>query len=484
MLRELRSLPTQVLVVFCLFVGIPLAILLTPGQELTVAGQHLSVGARTPSASLSGPAQLVQIGNTRLDISRLHVWGPLRPQLTLGPVQRDAAEAVVFDPVKRQRVRGDAVSTIGAGFLRWYAWATLVLLACTLAATAVAGWARVLVTLRRQSHDRHRHVSIADIWHRSAGQLRGMTIITVAVTLLAWAGAGALAYTGAVHGLRNVRSLSDLVGTYYVSPSPVGPQLTGYAGAVIGDSRASRVGGPQLATPTPDDAACTRSTDSLADELGGMIGSRVLNLACPGASIAQGLRGTQEQGGRVLPAQVGRLKQVDGLEFVVVMIGPNDLYWGDFLAYCYAVDNCRDNLTQGEFDYRIAAFDREYGDLLQDLNDLPGGPQVIVVASYDVFRPDADCPDTRGPDNARGLNKDSIELLIERNTALNTLLSTGAQKYGFDTVVPRLATLCDTARDKLGPDLQGLRDPHPFHPTGIGMLRLASSVARAIHPTG
>jgi lysophospholipase L1-like esterase len=478
--RELRSLPTVLLVAFCVFVGLPVAILLTPGQDVTVAGQHLAVGARTPSLSLSGPAQLVQIGNTELDIARLRTYGPLRPQLTLGPVQRDAALATVMDPEKRRQAQADAVSDLGMGFLRWYGWGTLVLLAITLAATAMAGWARVLATLRRQSREEHRHLAVAEIWDRSTGQLRGMTIVTVAVVMLAWLAAGALAYTGSVDGLRTVRSLSDLAGTYYLSPSPVGPEVRGYSGAVIGDSRASRVGGPTLPDPTPDDTACVRSTDSLAAEVGAQLDTPVLNLACPGASVAQGLRGPQEQGGRVLPAQVGRLKQVQGLEFVIVAIGPNDLNWGDFLAYCYAVDNCQDNLTQGEFDYRLAAFDKDYGDLLQDLNDLPDEPQVLIVTSYDVFEKGADCDDTRGPPGAKGLDEDSIELLAQRNAALNEVLTTGAEKYGFDVVAPRLSTLCRPSHDELGADLQGLDAPHPFHPTGIGMVRMASTVARAI----
>ncbi len=480
--QELRSLPTWLLVGFCLVFGIPTTILLTPSQEVSVAGQHLSVGARTPDLSVVGPAQLVQVGNTELDIARLRTYGPLRPQLTLGPVQRDAAVATVMDPDKRRQAQAEAISTLGTGFLRWYGWATVGLLAFTLAATAAAGWARVLATLRRQSRAEHRHLTIAEIWDQSAGQLRGMTIITVAAAMLAWAGAGALAYTGAVHGLQGVRSLSDLAGTYYLSPSPVGPEVRGFTGAVIGDSRASRVGGPLVAEPTPDDAACVRSADSLANEVGTVLDTRVLNLACPGASVAQGLRGPQEQGGIVLPAQVGRLKQAQGLEFVVVMIGPNDLNWGDFLAYCYAVDNCQDNLTQGEFDYRLAAFDKDYGDLLQDLNDLPDQPQVIVVTSYDVFEPEADCADTRRPVGGQGLAAESIELLAQRNAELNEVLTTGAEKYEFDVVTPRLTTLCRPGHDQLGADLQGLDDPHPFHPTGIGMIRMASTVALAVRP--
>jgi len=472
----------MLLVLFCLLVGIPTAIMLTPSQDLTVAGQRLSVGARIPSLSLSGPAQLVQIGNTELDIARLRVYGPLRPQVMLGPIQRNAAAAAVLDPETRKQAQAEAVGSVRGGFLRWYLWATAVVLAVTLAATATAGCIRILVTLRRHSHAEHRHLTVADIWHRIVGQLRGMAVLAVAVTMLAWFAAGGLAVAGTVRGLAGVRSLSDLVGTYYLPPSPVGPRVGGYAGAVIGDSRASRVGGPRLPDPTEDDTACLRSSDSLAHEVGTLIAAPVLNLACPGASIAAGLRGPQVQGGRVLPSQVGRLEQVRGLKFVVVVIGPNDLYWADFLLYCYGVDNCLDRLTRGEFDYRLAAFDREYGDLLQDLNDLPDKPQIVFMTSYDVFKPDASCSDARGPAGAKGLNPDNIKMLTTRNREFNDVLTSGAHKYGFDVARPMLATLCEPSQDQLGADLQGVDGPHPFHPTGIGMVRMASAVVQVLRP--
>jgi lysophospholipase L1-like esterase len=444
----------------------------------------MSVGARAPSLSLSGPAQLVQIGNTKLDIAPLRVYGPLRPRLTLGPVQRNPAAAAAIDPSTGSQVRAAAVSTVGKGFLRWYLWATLGLLAFTLAATAVAAYIRILATLRRQSRELHRQLTVADIWQRSAGQIRRMTFIAVAVSMLGWASAGGLAYTGAVHGLENVSSLSDLVGTYHLSPSPVGPKITGYTGAVIGDSRAARVGGAPVPDPTDDDTACGRSADSLAAEVGSLKGTRVLNLACSGASIANGLRGPQVQSGRTLPSQVGLLKQAEGLTFVTVVIGPNDLYWADFLQYCYGVDNCQDNLTQGEFDYRLASFDRDYGELLQDLNDLADHPQIIILTSYDVFKPNADCSDAKGPAGAKGLNPTNITLLSSRNAALNQVLVAGAQKYKFSIARPILAPLCEPNQDKLGADIQGLDGTNPFHPTGIGMIRMAAAVARVIKPGG
>jgi hypothetical protein len=480
-LRELRSWPTLLLVLFCLGIGVPVTVTLTPAQDLIAFGQHISVGARPPALSVAGPARLVQVGNTALDVDRLHVYGPLRPQLTMGPVQRSDAAAAVFDPAKGPKVRDEAVSAVTTAFVTWYILGGLGLVTFTLAAAAGAAGLRTLVVLRRQSRETGGHAPLHAIFTYCVRAARRMTAIALVASIVTWGVSGALAYVGAVQGLRGVSSLAQLVGAYHLSPDPVGPPVTGYDGAVIGDSRAVRVGGPPLPDGTPDDAACERSSDSLAAEIGHLGSARVLNLACPSATVTTGLRGPQQRADRLVPPQIGVLKQVHDLRFVVVAIGPNDVGWTDFLRYCYGVANCSDQLTQGEFDYRMAAFDRVYGDLLVDLNDLPGRPQVIVMTSYGAFRPDADCADTRAAGHP-GLDPTKIELLTGRNEQLNAVLSAGAEKYGFAVARPELTLLCEDGTDGLGPDLQGMADPFPFHPTGIGSLRMASSVLRLIAP--
>jgi hypothetical protein len=146
------------------------------------------------------------------------------------------------------------------------------------------------------------------------------------------------------------------------------------------------------------------------------------------------------------------------------------------------VQDCQDRLTEGEFDYRLAAFDRSYGDLLHDLNDLPGAPQVIIMTSYDVFAVEEACPDAQGPPGAAGLTEAETDLLADRNRQFNDVLIAGAEKYQFDIAQPVLTPLCAPASASLGPDIQGLADPAPFHPTGVGVLRLASSVLRVLDP--
>lgn len=360
-----RHGPTVLLVLFCLLAGVPAAIALTPGRGVDAFGQHITVGARPPDLSLAGPARVVQVGNTSLDLERFTVYGPLRPQLTLGPVQRNADSDAVFDPGESPRVAAEAVGAVTNGYLSWFLWGGLGQLAFTLTASAVAAGVRTLLVLRRQSrsaagswpdpaHPDPVH-PFAAIWVRCVRAASRTTVIAVAVSLVAWGALGGLAYSGAVRGLSGVTSLAQIVGA-----------------------------------PT--------------------------------------------------------------------------------------------TLTQGEFDYRLAAFDRAYGDLLVDLSELPGHPPVIVSTSYGVFPPDADCPDVR-VEGYPSLDRSKIELLTARNERLNDVLSAGAEKYGFSVARPELRPLCDPAGDGLGPDIQGLADPFPFHPTGIGSLRMASSVVRLVQPT-
>jgi hypothetical protein len=301
------------------------------------------------------------------------------------------------------------------------------------------------------------------------------TVVALVVSLVAWGVCGVLAVAGA-RDLRSARSLTDLTGAHHASPSPVGPTVSGVRGVVIGDSRVARLGGPLAPDASAEDRACARSTDSLAHQIGAAIGDQVLNLACSGARIAAGLRGPQQVGGVTVPPQIGRLEQVADPAFVAVAIGPNDLNWTDLIGYCYAVADCTDNFTAGEFRYRLATFDRDYADLLADLATLPSHPRVVVITSYDVLRPDAQCSTARGPLRYPGLTPPEIALLAGRNAELNGVLTAGARRYGFDVVAPPVSPLCVPSTDGLGPDLQSLDDPHPFHPTGVGELRMAIPV--------
>ena len=106
---------------------------------------------------------------------------------------------------------------------------------------------------------------------------------------------------------------------------------------------------------------------------------------------------------------------------------------------------------------------------------------MIVVTSYGAFARTPAAPTRRprlprpGPDEDRPAHR-------KRNDQLNAVLAAGAEKYGFAIARPELSLLCDPHSDGLGPDIQGMADPFPFHPTGVGSLRTASSVVRLVNP--
>jgi len=486
-------------------VVIPATVALTPMQETTVAGQYVGVGGATPTGGwlgdlgdlfdggpttwpgaaadgFTGPAQLEQIGNTTVDLDRVRVRGPLRPKLELGPLVRTRGAEELLNPKEGPAARERAAAAVTSAFRTWYLQATGLLVLMTAGVVTVVITARIWAVMARASRH-HTHPTVAEVWHRQARQLRTTGLVTLVGTLAVWLGVGALAWQDTSAGLAGVRSLRDLVGAAPVQLRPAGPSIEGYTGAVIGDSRASRLGGPLVEDPNSGDVACERSSDSLAAQLTRLTPEdRVLNLACPSATIADGLLGEQSSNGRIVPPQVSRLLRMQDLQFVVVMIGPNDLAWSDFLRYCYGFAECDDRFTKAQFDYRLASFDRDYGDLLAALAALPDQPQVIVVGSYDVFALDADCPDTEGPPGRPGLDTDSLALLAHRNDQFNDVLGTGAKAYGFTIASPQLTPLCQPSDPEVGQDLQGLEDPYPFHPTGVGMVRLAATVLTAIDP--
>ncbi|GAA3811901.1 GDSL-type esterase/lipase family protein [Nocardioides panacisoli] len=472
-------LATVLTLLACVVIAIPVAIELTPARETTVAGQYLGVGASAGIDGLKGPAELQQLGETTVDLDRIQVHGPLRPRLEVGPLVRTREADELLDPKSGPAAQKRALGAVTGAFRTWYLEATGLLLLVTVAIILLATTARIGIVMARAGR-RDEPLTVGEVWHGRARRLWRSAAVVVAGTLVAWLACGALAWHDTRAGIDGVSSVRDLVGADPVHLRPEGPPVSGYAGAVIGDSRASRLGGPLVSDPTKDDKACARSSDSLAAQLGRLSpGQPVLNLACPSATIPHGLLGGQYTGGEVVPPQVSRLLRTRGLEYVVVMIGPNDLAWSDFLRYCYGVDQCDDRFTSDQFDYRIAKFDRDYGDLLAALAALPGKPEVVVVGSYDVFAKDADCSDTKAAGHP-GLDQQGLALLEQRNDELNHVLSTGAGAYGFTYAKPQLVPLCQKVDPEVGGDIQGLDDKHPFHPTGVGMVRLAATVLGAI----
>jgi lysophospholipase L1-like esterase len=427
-----------------------LALLVTPAQSVSAAGQTLRVGATSPTLSLSGPGELDLFGQSMPTTLRFN--GLIRPRLELTHITLDSQ---LNEFVSTSSGRSGAQSRLAGGLVggweRYFLWQTLV----------TAGFAVLLLLaytgLRRYTHRR----------------MFKTVALGTAVAVAANVGAVVLFAAGTPGTLRQVKSLNDLVGASQVgaAPNPVGASLPGVQAVVLGDSTAAAIGNPLVAHAGAQDKACQRSADSYAVDLAQVNGWNVLNLACSGATVPDGILGIQDAGGQAVPPQFGVLEQAPHATVVVVSIGANDLQWTATAAICVLAAACDDQASTAYFQSNLAAFTRDYYQLLHDLADLPQHPRVLINTYFDPFGPDVKCL------SGEGFTPAKTRVLSARLGTLNTVLTKGAQTFGFITVRPAFTghELCSAQ-----PYVQGLHDPAPLHPTAAGELAIALADQQAL----
>ncbi|HWG60718.1 MAG TPA: GDSL-type esterase/lipase family protein [Streptosporangiaceae bacterium] len=423
-------------------ISIAVALRLTPLQTVSVAGQVIKVGATAPTLSLSGPAEVDLFGQSLR--TNIQFFGPVRPRLQLAQITINS-ELTNFvqgsRPASAERVLGN---DLASGWTHYFGWETaLTGLGALILLGALAGWRRI-----------ERRTTIKLL---AAGLL-----VTEAINL----GAIMLTAYGAPAQLRQVRSLSALVGSEPPVPDLIKPVRVppNVQAVVIGDSTAAGAGLPWVPHASQADQACGRSADSYAQDLARANAWQVLNLACNSATISQGLLGPQGRGGQEVPAQIDAAQLARKAAVVVVSVGADDLDWAAMVRLCAAAPTCNDRASGAFFQQQLAEFSKNYLQLLSTLAALPAHPQVIINRYYNPFGPDVSCL------SRQGLTLPKIGTLTSRLTTLNTVLAKGATQFGFTSVQPDFAghQLCSSQ-----PYVQGLTDPAPFHPTAAGQLAIA-----------
>jgi lysophospholipase L1-like esterase len=279
---------------------------------------------------------------------------------------------------------------------------------------------------------------------------------------------------GAPGTLRQVHSLQDLVGTSPVgaAPNPVGASLPGVQAVVVGDSTAAGLGNPLVKNPSALDAACGRSADAYAVDLAAVNGWNVLNLACSGATVANGILGAQTLGTTAIAApQFGVLEQASHASVVIVSIGANDLQWEAMAAMCAMGPTCDDQATAALFQANLATFTQDYYQLLHDLAALPAHPHVLINEYFTPFGTNVSCLKSEGMTPAKST------ALVARLATLNEVLAAGAKTFGFTAVQPDFTghELC-TGQSFV----QGLHDSAPMHPNTAGELAIALADQQAL----
>jgi GDSL-like Lipase/Acylhydrolase family len=419
-------------------------------QTVSAAGQTAQVGAVVPDLSLSGPGELDLFG--QVVPTKPEFEGPIRPLLQLTHITIDPQVAQLLRSDNPRELKLSLSQQLAQGWTRYFEWETLIAAGfAVVALIAVAG-------VRRQSHAAMAKTVIAGL------------VVVFAVNV----GGVLLTASSTPEVLRSVKTLDDLVGTDPLqAPQPaITKPLTGVQAVVIGDSTAAAVGNPLLPGASALDRACGRSSESYAADLATVNHWNVLNLACSGATIANGLLGAQVLGdGQVAPPQFVEAEQATHAKVIVVSVGADDVEWSIMTRLCVASAVCNDKVSSAYFNAELSAFTRSYYDLLLDLAELPGNPAVLINQYYSPFGSDIGCL-------ARyGITAAKEQALLSRLGQLNKVLAQGAQTFGFGVTDPSFAghELCTA-----DPYVQGPGDPAPLHPTAAGELVMALADQQAL----
>ncbi|MFC8521006.1 SGNH/GDSL hydrolase family protein [Streptomyces sp. NPDC057257] len=426
-----------------------LAVRITPLQSVSAAGQTVRVGAAPVSWSLSGPGRLDLFGQSMP--TRPHFDGPIRPRLALSRISDDAEVAQLLRSGDHERLTLDVGHKLVGGWVRYGVWETAV--AVGLVLLPLGAWAG----LRRMP--RRRAVQV----------LVGGTALVVALNAVGFV----LLALDTPRTLHSLKSLGDLVGDSSVTqvPAAEGPALEDVRAVVLGDSTAAGAGNRLVPDAGPLDRACLRSSDSFARVLDRTNEWRVLNLACSGATIHDGLLGVQILGDRVAPPQLAEAKRATKASVVIVSVGANDMRWADLVMLCAAAPTCNDKASTAFFQSRLTRFTLDYRTLLEQVADLPGHPAVIVNEYYDPFGKSVACL------RSEGLDRRKVDVLRSRLSAVNAVLRQGAESFGFTAVRPDFEGhgLCSPQ-----PFVQGRTDTAPLHPNAAGSLAIALADQQAL----
>src|SRR5215470_500111 len=437
-----RWLAGLVLLVVLACGAIAVALLVTPMQTVTVAGQVIQVGATAPSLSLSGPGEIDLFGQSLP--TNTQFTGPVRPRLQLSQITINSELTTFVEGAHGAGAERILGARLADGWKRYFAWETAITGAGALILVgALAGWRRLPPR--------------TTVKLLAAGLLIAEALNVGAIMITT--------YT-APDRLRQVHSLNELVGSLARTRRihPAGHPLRQVQAVVIGDSTAAGAGLAPAPGLTGSARACGRSADSYAADLSDVNGWRVLNLACNSATIRHGLLGPQEQNGTRLPPQLAEAERASQASVVIVSVGADDLNWAAEVRYCSVTPNCNDRATAAYFQQQLASFSKDYLDLLSRLAALPSHPQVIINRYYNPF---GALPGCLGKE---GLTTANLQTLTSRLDTLNQVLAKGAAQFRFAAPQPDFAghELCTTQ-----PYVQGLSSPAPFHPTAAGQLAIA-----------
>jgi lysophospholipase L1-like esterase len=230
----------------------------------------------------------------------------------------------------------------------------------------------------------------------------------------------------------------------------------------LGDSVAAGVGLPTAS----DISQCDRTEESYPAVLAAKLGYSFESYACSGATISEGLTGSQKIGNGSVPAQFDQAAQATP-DIITLTIGANDVGWSAYLTKC-AIALCGDNQDTQELSTKLALLDTNLSSAIEKLHSVHSAP--IYLTSYYRLYPDANSACTQP-----SIFEDSeLKWINSASNSLNSTLKQIADRYDYVSFVSTdfsNHTLCDST-----PWLQDFNSPAPYHPNQDGQITLANQI--------
>lgn len=239
----------------------------------------------------------------------------------------------------------------------------------------------------------------------------------------------------------------------------------------MGDSVAAGVG----LSGDSDSSACDRTNQSYPQQVASALTYKLTNLACSGATLPEGILGSQDVNQLAVAPQITRLLALPKPDVVTLTVGANDTHWTTIIASCYS-SVCGGDAQTATVNADLTTVSTNLSSTLGQIQTSYGAgvPKVLVTGYHQVFPGVgvATCSDLTGID--------ASELAWGRQlqTRLNDTIIQAVKKYSIARYVA-----VDFSGHELctaNPWVQGLSDQQPYHPTQAGQAEFARKILTAI----
>jgi lysophospholipase L1-like esterase len=240
--------------------------------------------------------------------------------------------------------------------------------------------------------------------------------------------------------------------------------------AALGDSVAAGAG----LSEAYDSSACERSKLSYPVKLAIEVDYSLLDYACGGATITNGLNGSQTVNNLKLDSQITQLKQSRRLPSVIsITIGANDVDWIRLLQRCYQGE-CGSVQDEAQIISSVATIQRKLRSNIEHITREYPDARLIITGYYQLF------PATlvENCDELTGFDQRELDFARLIQSQINKSVQQATENVPRVTFAPVSFSgheLCTT--DSW---VQSLAGSAPYHPTEKGQEQIKNILVQTL----